>query len=181
MWVLVPNVISLARLLSVPLAVWLMLIDRYDAAFWVFVAAGLSDAVDGALARWLKVNSEVGAYLDPLADKCLLVSAYIALGYSGHIEIWLVILVVFRDLLIVGGALLYQTLTQSLSMQPLLISKINTGLQIGLVALLLARLGLGLPNFGLEPILVYAVALSTAASGGAYLWIWGRRLLGSGG
>jgi cardiolipin synthase len=145
------------------------------------LAAGISDAIDGFLARRLKARSEIGAYLDPLADKCLLVSSYVTLGYQNHIESWLVILVVFRDVLIIGGAILYQTLTQSLTVQPLLISKLNTVLQIALIGFVLARLGLGIGDGGLTQWLGYAVAASTLASGAAYVAVWGRRVLGQGG
>lgn len=177
---LLPNLITLARLLAVPLAVWLMMSGHYEAAFWLFISAGLSDALDGFLARRLGARSELGAYFDPLADKCLLVGAYVTLGLQGAIESWLVILVVFRDLLIIGGALLYQTLTHSLTMQPLLVSKLNTLLQILLVGVVLARLGLGLDDRGMVEYLVYAVAGSTLLSGAAYITIWGRRILGYG-
>jgi cardiolipin synthase len=119
----------------------------------------------------------LGGYLDPLADKALLVSVYITLGYRGQIENWLVILVVFRDVLIIGGAILYQTMTQSLKMQPLFISKINTAAQIALAAILLGKLGLGVVNdYGLTLALVYVVAASTLLSGGAYVAIWGWRV-----
>lgn len=181
MTALLPNLITLGRLLAVPLAVWLMLTDRLAAAFWLFLAAGISDAIDGYLARRLKARSELGAYLDPLADKCLLVSSYVTLGHEGHIEIWLVILVVFRDVIIIGGAILYHTLTQSLTMQPLLISKLNTVLQIALIGVVLAELGLGIGSPEITQWLSYAVAASTLASGGAYVAVWGRRALARGG
>jgi cardiolipin synthase len=172
-----PNLISLARLLAVPLAVWLILTDRYGIAFWVFVAAGVSDAIDGFIAKHFGARTVLGGYLDPLADKALLVSVYVTLGYRGQIENWLVILVVFRDVLIIGGAILYQTMTQSLKMQPLFISKINTAAQIALVAILLGKLGLGVVNdYGLTAALVYIVAASTLLSGGAYIAIWGWRI-----
>jgi cardiolipin synthase len=172
-----PNLISLARLLAVPLAVWLILTDSYGIAFWVFVAAGVSDAIDGFIAKHFGARTVLGGYLDPLADKALLVSVYITLGYRGQIENWLVILVVFRDVLIIGGAILYQTMTQSLKMQPLFISKINTAAQIALAAILLGKLGLGVVNdYGLTLALVYVVAASTLLSGGAYVAIWGWRV-----
>jgi cardiolipin synthase (CMP-forming) len=177
---LLPNLITLARLLAVPLTVWLMVSGRYEPAFWLFVAAGISDALDGFLARRLGARSELGAYFDPLADKCLLVGAYVTLGLQGAIVSWLVILVVFRDLLIIGGALLYQTLTHSLTMQPLLVSKLNTLLQIVLIGVVLAGLGLGFDDRPATEILVYAVAATTLLSGAAYITIWGRRILGYG-
>jgi len=114
--------------------------------------------------------------LDPLADKALLTSVYVTLGYEDHIEDWLVILIVFRDVLIIGGAILYQTLTQSLTMQPLWISKINTVAQIILAALLLGLLGFEIQNdHGMVQALIWFVAASTVASGFGYLFIWGAR------
>ena len=107
----------------------------------MFIAAGVSDAIDGFIAKNFNVRTTLGGYLDPLADKALLTSVYVTLGYEDHIEDWLVILIVFRDVLIIGGAILYQTLTQALTMQPLWISKINTVAQIMLAALLLGLLG----------------------------------------
>jgi len=171
----VPNLISLARLLSVPVAVWLILAGHLSFAFWLFVAAGVSDALDGFIAKRYAARSTLGGYLDPLADKALLVSVYVTLGYEGAVQIWLVILIVFRDILIIGGALLYQTLTQALRMEPLLISKINTLAQILLAALLLARPGLGLEDSAAIEILVHVVAATTLLSGAAYVVKWGMR------
>lgn len=171
----VPNLISLARLLMVPVVVYLILIGYYAAAFWIFLLAGLSDAVDGFIAKQYGVASVLGSYLDPLADKALLVAVYVALGSMDEMPIWLVILIVFRDLLIIGGALLFQTLTQSLKMEPLWISKVNTVAQIALAGFVLARLGLGLPGATIASLLVYAVAATTLVSGGAYVVKWGLR------
>ena len=172
-----PNLITLARLLLVPLAVWLILQDRYGLAFWVCAAAGASDALDGFLARQLGVHTVLGRFLDPIADKVLLVSVYLTLGYRGQVEAWLVILVVSRDVLIIGGAILYQTVTQSLDMRPLFISKINTAAQIGLVVLVLAKLSLDLADtYRIVEALTYIVAASTVLSGAAYIVIWGWNL-----
>lgn len=170
-----PNLITLSRLLAVPVMVWLIVDGYLLAAFWLFVAAGISDALDGLVAKHLDAETELGRFLDPLADKALLVSVYVALGYQGHLEIWLVILVVFRDALIVSGAMLFQTLTQSLTMQPLSISKINTTAQIILAGVILAGLG-AVIDFGiLIPILTYGVAVTTVASGVIYVVMWTRR------
>jgi cardiolipin synthase (CMP-forming) len=172
-----PNLISLARLLAVPLAVWLIIQDRYGLAFWVFAAAGVSDALDGFIAKQFNLRTVIGAFLDPLADKALLMSVYVALGYRGQVDAWLVILIVSRDILIIGGAILYQTVTQSLTMQPLLISKINTGAQIALAALLLAKLGLGVStDYGIVAAASIFVAATTILSGAAYIAIWGWRI-----
>ncbi len=173
----IPNLISMFRLLAVPVAVWFMLSDHMASAFWLFVLAGVSDALDGFLARRFGSRSMLGSYLDPIADKALLMSVYVTFGYLGHLESWLVILVVFRDLLIIGGALLYLMLAGSLAMQPLLISKFNTTAQIVLAAVLLATLGLGLEDRGAADALVYVVAATTLLSGAAYLAIWGWRIV----
>jgi cardiolipin synthase len=133
----IPNLISLGRLLSVPLAVWLILVGELGWAFWLFVASGLSDAIDGFIARAFRSRTALGGYLDPIADKALLVSVYLALGHVGYLPVWLVILVVFRDILIIGGVLLLYTLKESFAMQPSFISKVNTTMQIVLAALVL--------------------------------------------
>jgi cardiolipin synthase len=170
---LLPNIITLARLLAVPVTVYLMLQGFFGAAFWVFIAAGVSDAVDGFLAKRMGAVSEIGAYMDPLADKALLVSVFVTLGYIDHVATWLVILIVFRDLLIIGGAILFQTITQSLEMKPLFISKINTAAQILLAGVVLAELGLGPDMPVVSTVLVYGVAATTFLSGAAYVVKWG--------
>jgi cardiolipin synthase (CMP-forming) len=173
-----PNLITLGRLLCVPVAIWLVLAGELAAAFWLFVAAGLSDAVDGFIAKRFDQRSRLGALLDPIADKALLVSMYVTLGVSNHLPTWLVILVVFRDVLIVGGFLLVVTLAQPMRWEPLVISKLNTALQIALVALVLAQLGLEFRDFGVRGPLIYAVAATTILSGGGYLVRWWRTLAG---
>ncbi len=170
-----PNIISIARLLSVPVAVWLIVSDLYAAAFWLFMIAGLSDAVDGFLARLFNAQTPLGAYIDPLADKMLLVGVYVTLGLQGLLPDWLVILVVFRDLLIIGGALLLYTMSdQSLSMAPLWVSKINTVAQIALAGIVLARAALFFDDGGGTEILIYVVAATTFISGMGYLGRWTR-------
>lgn len=174
----IPNLITLGRILAVPLLVWLVINNRMDAAFWVFVAAGISDALDGFVAKRFGFVTKLGSYLDPVADKALLVSAYITLGQAGHIDAWLVIIVVFRDALIIGGTILFHTLGRPVEMQPLFISKFNTLMQILLVAVLLGNLGVGVPDFGLLPTLAMLVGITTVLSGFAYLgqWVFGVRV-----
>ena len=101
-----PNAISLARLFSAPLVVWLILSDQTKVAFWVFLIAAVSDGVDGFIAKRRGMETVLGGFLDPIADKVLLVGAYAALGSNGILALWLVILVIFRDLLIVGGGVI---------------------------------------------------------------------------
>lgn len=167
-----PNLITLARIASVPLVVWLI-VDGYMLwAFWVFVAAGLSDALDGFIAKRFDMETELGKYLDPLADKALLVSVYVTLGVEGYIASWLVILVVFRDIAIVGGALLFETITHSLTMQPLMVSKVNTVVQILLAVAVMANAGYGIELDGGLDMLVLLTAATTVLSGLAYAVKW---------
>jgi len=175
----VANFITLGRLLSVPLAIWLVLSGRMTAAFWVVFAAGLSDAVDGYIAKRLNQRSELGALLDPVADKTLLVSMFVTLGVVGILPAWLVILVVSRDVMIVGGYLLAMAASQPIRTRPLGVSKLNTALQIALVAVTLGRLGLGVEDFHLGEALIYGVALTTVLSGAGYVVRWARSLAGT--
>ena len=170
-----PNIISLGRLLSVPIIIYLILNDYMTAAFWLFVAAGISDGVDGYLAKTLGQSSALGAFLDPIADKVLLVGVYVTLGQAGHLPNWLVIMVVFRDLIIVGGIILQHISDSGVRrVRPLLISKVNTAAQIALIALVLTELGLGFDLGGFLDVLVYVVAATTFVSGAGYIIYWGR-------
>jgi len=170
-----PNLITLARLLAVPVIVWLILKNQLIAAFWLFVAAGVSDAVDGFIAKRFNLETTFGKYLDPITDKVLLVSVYVSLGNEGHLYVWLVILVVFRDLVIVGGAMVYEQVTRSLTMTPLKISKVNTAAQIVLAAVVLGVRGAGLGYDMLIDALVAVVAVTSVVSGGAYVIKWSQR------
>jgi cardiolipin synthase len=179
----VANFITLARLLAAPVAIWLVLADQMAPAFWLFVAAGLSDAVDGFIAKRFDQRSRLGALLDPVADKVLLLSMFVTLGVAGHLPDWLVILVVFRDILIIGGFLLASAVEHPIATKPLYVSKLNTALQIALVAVVLAQLGLGFGDFGakLALVLIYATALTTVLSGAGYLVRWARGPAAEGG
>ncbi len=177
-----PNLISLARLLSVPLLVWAILAGKMELAFWVFVAAGISDAVDGFIAKRFGATSALGTYLDPLADKALLVGVYVTLGNAGYLPTWLVILVVFREVIIIGGAILILMLTEEAKIETLVISKINTAAQIVLAAVVLAIAAMELRE-GEWPMvqiyiawgLTYFVAVTTFLSGAGYIIKWGRK------
>lgn len=170
-WKALPNIISFARLIVVPVVIWMFLTDRMAAAFWLFVAAGVSDAIDGYLAKKLKARSVLGSYLDPLADKLLLIAVFLLLGRGDYVPVWLVVLIVARDAALLGVSSLVVSKDRKTAMRPLLVSKLNTTLQIVLAGLVLARLGLGFPDIGTgHDVLVYAVAVTTTISGIAYLW-----------
>ena len=172
----IPNLITIARLLLVPLIVWLMISGQSGAAFVLFIVAGVSDAVDGFLARSFNLRSTLGTYLDPLADKALLVSIYISLAVLAEVPLWVVILVVSRDLFIVGAVVLSWMLGQPMEMRPLIISKLNTVVQIVLAAVVLGDLALGAGLGTLRTILVYLVGLLTIVSAAVYLVDWVRHM-----
>lgn len=170
----VADAITLARLGAVPLIVWLVLRQHLALTFWLFLAAGASDAVDGWLARRQGGGSILGAVIDPVADKALLVTMFVTLSSIEVLPDWLAILVVFRDVLIVGGVLVLSVLGQQVPIRPLAISKLNTVMQIILVAVALLLAGFGRRNAFPAPwllsALIWTVAATTLASGTAYLW-----------
>jgi cardiolipin synthase (CMP-forming) len=174
----IPNLLTLMRLMSVPLMIWLIVSQRFGTAFCVFVAAGVSDALDGFIAKRFDCRTRLGALLDPVADKALLSSVYVALGIAGWLPNWLVILVVFRDVTIIGGFVLLQTIAAPRKYDPLYISKLNTLLQIALVGYVLGRLGMGFPDGVLTDVLVGLTAVTTVLSGLSYLIRWARILSG---
>jgi cardiolipin synthase len=168
--------ITLARILLVPVVVWAIASGEMLVAFIVFVVAGISDAVDGFLAKHFNMTTEIGAYLDPLADKVLLVSIYVALGITGNIPRWLVILVVSRDLMIIGAVILSWLVSKPVNIRPLVVSKLNTAAQIVFAGLVLGSLGLDFnPGWAL-PAMMAAVAVLTLLSVGAYLREWVRHM-----
>lgn len=176
----IPNFITIARLIGVPLIVWLMIADRFVEATFLFIVAGISDAADGFIAKRFNASSELGAYLDPVADKALLVSVFVTLGFKGVLPAWLIVLVVSRDLFIIGGMLLAYVLANPMAVRPLAVSKVNTAAQIVLIGFVLGeRIGFGMLG-PLVDITVLAVAALTVASAGAYVVEWVRHMAGPG-
>jgi cardiolipin synthase (CMP-forming) len=168
----IPNTLTLLRILLVPLLVWLIIDHEMLAAFIVFILAGLSDGADGYLAKRYGWRTELGAYLDPIADKALLVTIYVTLGLAGHLPVWLVIAVVSRDILIVGAVMLAWMMSRPITVRPLLISKANTVSQIALAGAVLAELGLGLGLGSLVWFLIWLTGTFTILSAAAYFWAW---------
>jgi len=179
-----PNLITVARILLVPVMVWAIVSHEMLVAFVLFLVAGVSDAVDGFLAKRFDMASELGAYLDPLADKVLIVSIYVSLGVTEAIPRWLVILVVSRDLLIIGGIMLAWILSHPITIKPLAISKLNTVAQLFFAGLVLAARAFGWDATTPETAVMAAVAVLTLLSIGFYLRDWARHMgaaLGSSG
>lgn len=171
-----PNLITVARILSVPVVVWAITSGEMLFAFIVFLAAGISDAVDGFLAKRFGWTTELGAYLDPLADKALIVSIYIALGISEAVPRWLVILVVSRDIMIIGAVMLSWLVDKPVAVKPLLVSKLNTAAQIIFAGLVLGSLGLRFNPGWLLHVMMALVAALTLLSVGAYVREWMRHM-----
>jgi cardiolipin synthase len=171
----IPNLISLIRFLLIPPAVWALFHDRALLSLALFTVAGVSDGIDGYLARRYGWITRLGSILDPLADKFMMAGIYLSLGWLGELPWWLVGTVFGRDILIIGGALAYHFIKGRYEMEPHILSKLNTLLQILLVVSVLFSLAvIRLPELYLDS-LIYLVLLSTVLSGATYLWIWGRR------
>ena len=169
-----PNVITVARLAAVPVFAWAFLQGSMQAAFLVFLAAGISDGIDGFLARRWKQETAFGAWLDPVADKLLMASAYGLSGYLGFLPAWLVLLVIGRDVLIVGAVLLSRAIGKPLEARPILVSKANTVAQVLLVVLVLADRAFGIAAGEVIAAMVLATATLTIVSGAAFFSIWMR-------
>jgi cardiolipin synthase (CMP-forming) len=172
MWTNIPNLLTISRILLVPLTVWSLIHGDYGIACLTFIVAGITDGLDGYLARKLNLQTELGAYLDALADKSLLVAVYVTLAILQLIPGWLAIIVVTRDLLIVGAVLLSRFLEQPVEIRPVFISKANTVAQIGLAAGVLLSLAINVQH---ETTLLAAsavVAFLTFWSFAVYMQVW---------
>jgi len=174
--VYLPNLITVIRVLFVPIVIWLIINGAHTPAFVLFLLAGISDGVDGFLARHYNWKTELGAYLDPLADKLLLVGIYVTLGLLGHMPAWLVIAVVTRDILIVGAVMLSWMLDRAVEVRPSKVSKANTAGQIILAGLVLAQLAFAPALTAVVSPLTWIVGMLTLISAGVYLARWLRHM-----
>ena len=172
----IPNIITLARIILVPVIVWAIASNQMEIAFAVFVIAGVSDAVDGFLAKRFNMASELGALLDPLADKALLVSIYVALGIWGAVPRWIVILVVSRDIMIVAAVIVSWLFDRPVPMKPSMVSKLNTVAQVAFAALVLAALAFDVPLQPFDIVLMVFVTVFTLVSVSLYLVEWVRHM-----
>nr|WP_138442149.1 CDP-alcohol phosphatidyltransferase family protein [Marinobacter alexandrii] len=174
-WRWIPNALTFLRILLIAPFASGLLTENYRLALLIFVVAAATDAFDGFLARHFNWRSRFGAVADPLADKALLLTAYLMLTLTEVLPVWLFILVLGRDLLIVGGALAYHYGIGRFDMEPSLPGKLNTFIQI-LVVLAIIVLLAGLP---MQPwvmdVGILMVAISAIFSGGHYLLVWGLR------
>ena len=167
-----PNLITCIRFILIGPILWALLTKCYPLAFYLFVIAGLSDGLDGLLARFFGWTTALGALLDPLADKLLLMGSFIVLAYLQQVPVWLTIMVIGRDIWIMGGALLYRYWVGPLDYKPVWISKLNTFFQLVLVTLLIIKLTFfDLPEL-LIPRVIEAVFVTTLLSFIQYTWMW---------
>lgn len=171
----IPNLITVGRMLLVLPTAWMLLEHNYQLALVLFFVAGASDALDGFLAKQFDWTSRLGAILDPLADKALLVACFAALSWNGLLPVWLFGLVILRDVVIVAGAVVYHFRIAALDAQPTLISKVNTLAQILLVLLIIVHQASGWGRADWAGSLVYLVTLTTLWSGIDYVVTWSRR------
>jgi cardiolipin synthase len=177
----IPNIISVLRILLVIPTVYFLANEQYSYALLLFFVAGISDGLDGFLARRFGWTTRLGSFLDPMGDKLLMTASYFMLGWLGQLPWWLVSVVIGRDIVIVLGALAYRLLVQDITMSPLLISKINTAAQIFLVLLMLFNLS-DLPMAKQVPawltlVAVYTVLVTSLLSGLAYIIVWSKRAM----
>jgi cardiolipin synthase len=170
-----PNLISAARIVLVGPIVWSLLQRNFELAIWLFLIAGFSDGLDGFLAKRFGWSSRLGGILDALADKILLVSVFVVLGWLGIFPWWLVGWVLLRDLVIVTGATVYNFRIEAVQPEPSLVSKLNTLLQIALAAVGVLQLGFGGVPAWLLDSLIWAVMLTVLLSGAGYVREWSRR------
>jgi cardiolipin synthase len=170
-----PNIISVFRILLVLPVVWALLNQGYVTALILFAIAGFTDALDGFLAKQFHWQSRLGSILDPLADKLLLVSSFLTLAWIELIPLWLVAVVIIRDLLIVIGGVVFHYMFVQFDMAPSRISKLNTFVQIIFVLAVVFYHG----DFAFTPWVIealgYIVLVTTVMSGIDYVWVWGRR------
>lgn len=168
----IPNIITMFRIATVPVLIILLHDYQYGWAFLVFLVSGISDGLDGFIAKRFNMSSELGAILDPLADKALIFSSYLMLMILGDLPFWLFLTVIFRDLLILVGSLIYVAFNGQVKMAPSYLSKLNTFTQIFLVVTILAQKTFGLDYPGFTEFLIYATFVTTIISGVHYVWVW---------
>ena len=171
-----PNIITISRLLLTPYIVWLILSESYVLGFIFFLISGVSDALDGFIAKRFNQQTLLGSYLDPIADKFLIVSSIVLLGYNGYVPIWLIIIIVSRDIAIFGAVIISWMLGTNLRIEPLIISKVNTFLQIFYIVttfiVILNNQILNELTTSIHGITTYLIAISTILSWMSYLKVW---------
>jgi cardiolipin synthase len=170
-----PNVITLLRIAAVPGVAWLILQQSWEAACWLFLAAAVSDGIDGLLARWLNQLTQLGAALDTVADKALGVVTLVMLTQAGAIPLWVTIAILLRDSVIVLGALSYRGLAGHLEIHPTWLGKTHMFAEFSLLALVLGGLAGLLPLHDWQLLVFVGVFVIAVISGVQYVWIWSAK------
>lgn len=171
----IPNMLCVLRIvMTVPVG-WAIIEGRYPLAMGLFFVAGVTDGLDGFLAKRFSWQSRLGGLLDPAADKLLLATAFVTLWMAGYVPTWLLVAVVTRDLVIVIGASLYHFRVQRLEAEPSVVSKLNSFLQLLYILSTLSLLVFGLPPGWLIAALGWLVLFTTTFSGIDYVVRWAVR------
>lgn len=170
----IPNILTLGRIIITPVIVYAILRDEPALALALMIAAGVTDMLDGAIARYFNQRTTVGAYLDPLADKLMLISTFVALFLINEVPLFLFLAVVFRDAIIVLGALAYEMVTHQLKMEPSMISKVTTFMQIVYVVIMLFHMAYPLDDLWVQ-ITTWTTFAVTCISGIHYMLVWTRK------
>lgn len=173
----IPNLLSIIRIILVVPIVYFVLYDKFKTALIIFAVAAISDGLDGYLARHYHWHSRLGEILDPLADKILLVSSYLCFGWLGILPVWLVELVILRDIVIIIGGVTYHILYGHVKIRPTIISKINTFVQLILVISIMFSHAFYIVENNVINLLILVVTVSTIASGVDYVWSWSMRAI----
>ncbi len=175
-----PNIITIGRVLLIPVVAFLLLDHDYTLAFAVFVVAAVGDWVDGFIARRFNQMSQLGAVLDPVADKMTMMIVAILMAAQGLLPIWLAVVIVMRDAVIVAGAVAYRFVIGRIEMAPTRLSKANTFLEFGVISLVMAQAAqLVEADAWLMPLFIL-VFTSVLVSGVHYVWIWRRKAVEEG-
>ena len=169
-----PNAISIMRIMLILPILVLFVNDEFGWALTLFIIAGLSDGVDGYLAKTYGWNTRLGAFLDPAGDKLLVAWSFGTLAFLGHIPVWLAVIVIMRDVVIVAGSFMYHYLVRRLEGEPTFISKFNTGLEFAFLIFVMARAGFGWPDQITITIVGAAVLVTVVISGYDYVSNWIR-------
>lgn len=175
----IPNAITFLRLALVPVMAWYLVEGRYGPALAVFLAAALSDLLDGFIARRFDLTSTLGAALDPVADKLNMFVATVLLASQGLLPMWLAVAIVMRDVVIVLGALAYRYAIGRVAMAPTLLSKVNTFIEFGVLLVVMAGAAEWFDASAWLPAVFAVVFVTVVASGAQYVWIWGRKAAAS--
>ena len=171
----IPNAITLFRIVLIVPILMLILKGSFGWAMVLFWVAGFSDGVDGYLAKRFDWGSRMGALLDPVADKLLVVGLFAILAYLQHIPVWFAVLVILRDVVIVVGATAYNFLVRPVEGEPTRVSKLNMALQLLFLTMVMSRAGFGWPDEIAVTVLGASILITVVISGVDYVWSWSHR------